>query len=83
MAKDKHEKHDKHDTPVIVSESGQGPYQQNIRVGKHHLIADEPVAMGGADTGQRKFNIPKEKLLAIMQRDIDTLKSLLREGGML
>lgn len=56
MAKDKHEKHDKHDKPVVVSESGQGPYQQSIRVGKHHLIADEPVAMGGADTGPAPFD---------------------------
>lgn len=56
MAKDKHEKHDKHDTPVVISESGRGPYQQNIRVGKHHLIADEPVAMGGGDTGPAPFD---------------------------
>ncbi len=39
--------------------------------------------LAGADTGQTTFKIPKEKLLAIMRRDIDTLKSLLREGGML
>lgn len=39
--------------------------------------------LGGADTGQTTFNIPKQELLAIMQRDIDRLKSMLREAGML
>ena len=39
--------------------------------------------LGGADTGRRTFTISKEQLLAIMQRDIDTLKRMLREGGLL
>ena len=39
--------------------------------------------LGGADTGKTTFSIPKEQLLAIMQRDIDTLKKLLRDGGLL
>jgi L-ribulose-5-phosphate 3-epimerase len=39
--------------------------------------------LAGADTGQTTFKIPKEKLLAIMQRDIDFLKRALREGGLL
>ena len=46
---------EKHD-PVIVSENGQGPYQQTVRVGKHSLIADEPVAMGGNDAGPAPFD---------------------------
>ena len=46
---------DKHD-PVVVSENGQGPYQQTVRVGKHCLIADEPVAMGGSDAGPAPFD---------------------------
>jgi putative redox protein len=42
--------------PVVVSENGQGPYQQTVRVGKHCLIADEPVAMGGNDAGPAPFD---------------------------
>jgi sugar phosphate isomerase/epimerase len=36
--------------------------------------------LGGADTGKTKLTIPKEQLLAIMQRNLDTLKRLLREA---
>ncbi len=39
--------------------------------------------LGGADSGKRQFTIPKEKLIAIMRRDIETLKGMLREGGLL
>lgn len=39
--------------------------------------------LGGPNSGKTTFSIPKEKLLAIMQRDIDTLKTLLRQGGLL
>jgi L-ribulose-5-phosphate 3-epimerase len=38
--------------------------------------------LGGADTGKTSFTIPKDRLLAIMQRDVVTLKKLLREGGL-
>lgn len=41
---------------VIVAENGQGRYQQGIRVGEHHLIADEPVSVGGADAGPAPFD---------------------------
>lgn len=44
-----------------------------------HMEYDD---LGGADKGRTTFTIPKEKLLAIMQRDIDTLKRLLKEAGM-
>ena len=36
---------------VIVRENGQGRYQQELIVGQHRLIADEPVSVGGADVG--------------------------------
>ena len=36
---------------VIVRENGQGRYQQEVIVGEHRLLADEPVDVGGADTG--------------------------------
>ena len=44
-----------------------------------HMEYDE---LGGADDGKKEFTIPKEKLLAIMKRDIETLKGMLREAGM-
>ena len=36
---------------VIVRENGQGRYQQEVIVGEHRLLADEPVSVGGADAG--------------------------------
>jgi putative redox protein len=48
--------HDKHPTPVVVRENGLGPYQQTVIVGKHRLIADEPISMGGEDAGPAPFD---------------------------
>ena len=36
---------------VVVSSTGEGKFQQAVAVGPHHLLADEPVAAGGDDTG--------------------------------
>ncbi len=36
---------------VIVRETGQGAFQQEVLTGRHRLLADEPVAAGGTDTG--------------------------------
>ena len=36
---------------VVVRENGHGRYQQEVIVGQHRLIADEPVSVGGADAG--------------------------------
>ncbi len=55
MAKDK-DSHPHHD-PVVVSESGLGPYQQTVRAGRHTLLADEPVTMGGGDAGPSPFDL--------------------------
>jgi putative redox protein len=41
---------------VVVSESGMGRYQQEVIVGQHHLIADEPASMGGDDSGPAPFD---------------------------
>lgn len=41
---------------VIVAENGQGRYQQEVRIGQHRLIADEPVSVGGADAGPAPFD---------------------------
>ena len=37
---------------IIVSETlANGPYQNDVLVGPHHIVADEPASIGGADTG--------------------------------
>ena len=36
---------------VVVRENGHGRYQQEVIVGQHRLIADEPVSVGGAEAG--------------------------------
>ena len=41
---------------VIVSENGQGRYQQEVIAAQHRLIADEPHAMGGGDAGPAPFD---------------------------
>ncbi len=45
-----------HHTPVVVSENGKGRYQQTVSAGRHTLIADEPVSVGGADAGPAPFD---------------------------
>lgn len=50
------------DIPVMVSENGQGRYQQAVRIGKHQLIADEPTSLGGDDGGPA----PTDFLLAAL-----------------
>jgi len=41
---------------VIVTENGQGRYQQEVRVGQHRLLADEPLSVGGGDAGPAPFD---------------------------
>jgi putative redox protein len=36
---------------VVVRETRRGTFQQDIVSGAHHLLADEPVNVGGLDTG--------------------------------
>jgi sugar phosphate isomerase/epimerase len=38
--------------------------------------------LAGADRGDRTFGIPKQKLLEIMRRDVETLKAMLKEAGL-
>jgi uncharacterized OsmC-like protein/alpha-beta hydrolase superfamily lysophospholipase len=42
---------------VIVSELAGAKFAQEIRVGRHRLIADEPVAYGGADGGPTPYDL--------------------------
>ncbi|MEY4593430.1 MAG: hypothetical protein RIR18_2325 [Pseudomonadota bacterium] len=41
---------------VVVSETGQGLFQQSVIAGGHHFWADEPNDMGGEDTGPAPFD---------------------------
>ncbi len=41
---------------VVVQETGISKFQQSVTVGPHHLLADEPVAAGGEDTGPGPYD---------------------------
>lgn len=41
---------------VIVEETGEGKFQQDVLIGRHHLKADEPVTVGGQDTGPSPYD---------------------------
>jgi putative redox protein len=42
---------------VVVSETRANKFQQMITAGSHHLLADEPVAAGGEDTGPGPYDL--------------------------
>jgi putative redox protein len=42
---------------VSVRETGAGKFQQRIAVGPHRLIADEPAAAGGLDSGPSPYDL--------------------------
>ena len=41
---------------VLVRGSGAG-FAQEIRAGRHRLLADEPIADGGTDTGPNPYDL--------------------------
>ncbi len=41
---------------VLVQETRNGKFQQTVTVGRHRLIADEPVAAGGEDSGPGPYD---------------------------
>jgi putative redox protein len=41
---------------VVVQETRKSKFNQAITVGPHHLVADEPVAAGGADAGPGPYD---------------------------
>jgi putative redox protein len=42
---------------VMVSETGEGKFQQSVAAGPHHFLADEPVAAGGMDSGPSPYQL--------------------------
>jgi putative redox protein len=42
---------------VVVSGTGHGKFQQIVTVGPHQFLADEPVAVGGADSGPGPYDL--------------------------
>src|SRR5207249_5157535 len=43
-------------TPDVVVRGDARSFEQKIAVGKHRLVADEPVSAGGGDTGPDPYN---------------------------
>ena len=43
-------------TGVLIRETGQGTYQNSVTLGRHRLIADEPAAAGGRDSGPSPYD---------------------------
>lgn len=41
---------------AVVSETGNGKFENSIEVGRHWLIADEPIAVGGGDAGPNPYD---------------------------
>ncbi len=41
---------------VVVQETGNSKFQQSVSVGPHQMLADEPVAAGGDDTGPGPYD---------------------------
>lgn len=42
---------------VVVGETGQGKFQQSISMGRHGLIADEPLDVGGLNSGPSPYDL--------------------------
>lgn len=41
---------------VLVAETGEGKFQNFVRSGNHRLLADEPVSVGGLDSGPSPYD---------------------------
>jgi putative redox protein len=42
---------------VLVTETRKGKFQQLVKIGPHRLLADEPVAAGGMDSGPSPYDL--------------------------
>jgi putative redox protein len=41
---------------IVVAETGAGKFQNLVTAGRHHLLADEPAAVGGLDSGPNPYD---------------------------
>jgi putative redox protein len=48
---------DRHPDEVLVLESGEGKYVNQVMVGRHQFYADEPVDVGGNDAGPDPYDL--------------------------
>ena len=49
--------HNPADPDVVVTETGKGKFQQSVQMGAHHLLADEPIEVGGDDGGPSPYDL--------------------------
>jgi len=56
MASDSQPSDDTADGTVVVRETRRGKFQQEVIVGRHRLLADEPVSSGGMDSGPAPYD---------------------------
>ncbi|HEY5066309.1 MAG TPA: bifunctional alpha/beta hydrolase/OsmC family protein [Xanthobacteraceae bacterium] len=56
MAADSQPSDDTADGSVLVRETQRGKFQQEVIVGRHRLLADEPVSSGGMDSGPGPYD---------------------------
>ena len=47
---------DHHKTPHVVVRGGAHSFKQEVTIGKHSLVADEPVSADGGDTGPDPYD---------------------------
>ncbi len=57
MAADAQPSDDTEAGTVVVRETRRGKFQQEVIVGAHRLLADEPVAVGGMDSGPGPYDL--------------------------
>jgi putative redox protein len=49
---------------IVHLDSGDTPYRQTLRAGRHELVADEPAAVGGGDQGPAPYGLLLSALAA-------------------
>src|SRR5215471_19677460 len=42
---------------VVIVETGRGRFEQEVVMGAHHLLADEPQSVGGLDSGPGPYDL--------------------------